>query len=231
MTISNRLHGIRHGALGQRHVPAVMGMRDPTLPPALPVLFLFSGPSGVGKDTIVDKLRKNNPTRHYAITCTSRAPRPGEVDGVDYHFRTAEQFERLIAGDELIEWANVYGHYYGTPRGEVVEPFQRRQDVVLKVDVQGVVSIKARMPEAVSIFIAPSSYTELIHRLARRNTETNQEGNVRLEAAHDEMQALETFDYVIVNREGELAQTVEVADAILTAEKARVKGRSWHTEG
>ena len=99
---------------------------------------------------------------------------------------------------------------------------------MLKLDVQGVATIKAGMPEAVSIFIAPSFYTELTHRLARRHTESGSERDVRLEAAHDEMQALETFDYVILNREGELAHTVEVAEAILTAEKARVKGRIWH---
>ena len=226
--IGNRLTGVRHGALAQRHMSAVMELQDPTLPAAPAVLFIFSGPSGVGKDTIVEKLRKNNPANHYAITCTSRSPRPGEVDGVDYHFRTDAQFERLIASGELLEFATVYGHYYGTPRWEITEPLQRHQDVVIKLDVQGVASIKAEIPDAVSIFIAPSSYTELTHRMARRHTETGNERDVRLETAHIEMRSLETFDYVILNREGELAQTVEVAESILTAEKARVKGRSWH---
>ena len=115
-TINNRLTGVRHGALGQRHMSVIMEMQDPTLPSAPPILFVFSGPSGVGKNTIVEKLRKNNPTRHYAITCTSRTARPGEVDGVDYHFRTEDKFERLNAAGELLEWANVYGHYYGTPQ-------------------------------------------------------------------------------------------------------------------
>jgi len=193
------------------------------LPPSSPLLFVLSGPAEVGKDTIFNKLKEREPRRHYAITVTTRTPRAGEVNGVHYHFRSQEQFMQMHAGGEFLEWAEVYGNYFGTPVSELRAAFGAKVDTIMKVDVQGAAMIKRAIPEAVLIFIAPSSYAELVPRLTSRKAETVQEREIRLEAARKELEARHQFDYVIVNRDGGLVRTTEDVEGIMKVEKLRVQ--------
>lgn len=212
-----------------RRQQAMAGADAPTeLAPTSPMLFVFSGPSGVGKDTIVERLKPRHPEFHYAITVTTRPPRSGEKDEVDYHFRAMERFQNMKAAGEFLESAEVYGNWYGTPKFELQRAVEGGKDVVVKVDVQGAASIKRAVPEAILIFIAPESQTELSQRLAGRKTETPHEMTVRLETARRELESIREFDYVLVNRHGALAQTVEAVEAILKAEKLRVQPRVFH---
>ncbi len=191
----------------------------PVLAPKGPLLFVFSGPSGVGKDSVVERLR--GPGRHFVVTVTTRAPRPGEQDGVHYHFRTREQFQHLLSHNELLEWAKVYDNFYGTPLFELRKAMQAGDDVVTRVDVQGAAAIKQKVPEAILIFIAPESFTDLESRLRDRATESTQDRNLRLETAPQELAAMAEFDYVLVNRAGSLDETVKSAEAVMLAEKLR----------
>ncbi len=191
----------------------------PVLAPNGPLLFVFSGPSGVGKDSVVERLR--GPGRHVVVTVTTRAPRPGEQDGVHYHFRTRAQFQQLLNHNELLEWARVYDNFYGTPLFELRKALQAGHDVVTRVDVQGAAAIKLKVPEAVLIFVAPQSFTDLESRLQDRATENAQDRNLRLETAPQEMAAMAEFDYVLVNRAGNLDETVKGAEAVMQAEKLR----------
>lgn len=196
------------------------------LAPASPLLFVVSGPSGVGKDALLVELRERHPEYHYVVTVTTRAPRAGEVDGVHYHFRSKQVFEEMRDAGEFLEWAEVYGgNYYGSPKFELRQARDEGKDVVVKVDVQGARSIRALVPEAVLLFIAPSSLAELDARLAGRRTETPEQLAVRLATAREEMDDRHWFDYVLVNRDNELDRTVDDAVAILRAEKLRVKPR------
>ena len=197
------------------------------LPKASPLLFVISGPSGVGKDTLVDELKKRDPTRRYAITATTRPRRPGEVDEVHYHFRSPEQFQELIDAGELLEWAEVYGNRYGVPKFELRESLTQNLDVVVKVDVQGAATIKKLIPQAILIFVAPYSMSELLQRHFRRRTEAGQELNLRLQTAKQEMEAMPIFDYVVVNKQGEMVRGVTALEAIIAAEKSRMHPRVY----
>ena len=197
------------------------------LPPASPLLFVISGPSGVGKDALVDQLRQREAGRHYAITATTRAPRTGEVNEVHYHFRTSEQFQGMIDNGELLEWAKVYEQSYGVPKFELGNALAANLDVVLKVDVQGATSIKKGLPQAILIFLAPYSYEELLQRHFRRRTESGWELNLRLETARKEMAAMDAFDYVVTNKQGELVHAVNQLEGIIQAEKCRAQPRSF----
>lgn len=193
--------------------------------PAGPLLFVISGPSGVGKDSLVSELRRRDPSRHYVVTVTTRPRRPGETDGVHYHFRTREEFDRLAQQGEFLETAIVYENAYGTPKFELREALQRGQDVVVKVDIQGAASIRRAVPQAVLIFLAPDSLAELVDRLAQRNTESGADLRVRSEAAYHEMEAISSFDYVVVNADGQLDRAVADVEAIMRAEQLRVAPR------
>jgi guanylate kinase len=205
--------------------PGADPLHAPARPPGAPLLFVVSGPSGAGKDSVVDGLKARGAPCHYAITATTRAPRGSEVDGVHYHFRTTDAFRQMIDAGELLEWAQVYENFYGTPKFELREAAQRGQDVVVKVDVQGAASIKRALPQAILMFIAPGSVESLAERLGGRQTDTEHQRTVRLNAARAEMQAVDWFDYVIVNRDGRLDEAVAGAEAVLTAEKLRVHPR------
>ena len=196
------------------------------LPKASPLIFVVSGPSGVGKDSLVGQLKQRRPELHYTITATTRAPRAGEIDGVNYHFRTEEQFKALLEDAGLFEWAEVYGHYYGVPKFELQDAVAKNQDVVVKVDVQGAATIKRLVPQAILVFIAPYSLDELLQRHFRRRTESGWDLNIRLETARTEIAAMSSFDYVIVNKQGELVRATATFEAIITAEKSRVKPRT-----
>jgi guanylate kinase len=193
--------------------------------PVPSLLVVLTGPSGVGKDVTLQRMDERGIPFHYVVTATTRARRPGEVEGLHYHFKSRAEFERMKQNNELIEHAEVYGNYYGIPRDEVVGPLKRGKDVIMKPDVQGARTMRAIEPEAVYIFLAPPSMEELASRLYHRKTEDPQELARRLSVAREEMHALSDFDYVVVNKNGELDDTVDAIEAIIQAEKYRVTPR------
>ena len=201
--------------------------RNPLLDgrPAQPLLVVLSGPSGVGKDSILMRMRDIGFPFHFVVTATSRAQRPGERDGYDYHFVSKERFEEMIARGALLEWAEVYGHYKGIPKREIVQALQSGRDVILRIDVQGAATIKRLAPDAVFIFLAPGSFDELHNRLQWRRTESPDQMEQRLAMARREMDALDNFDYVVINREDHLDDAVGQIRNIMSAEKQRVRPR------
>ena len=187
------------------------------------MLVIISGPSGVGKDTIIEALRRrhHDPEFHYIVTVTTRAPRSGETAGVSYGFVSPRAFAALRDGGELLEWAEVHGHWYGTPRRQVVEALRAGRDVILKIDVQGAQSVKSRVPDALLVFIIPPSLEALFGRLRARATETADELEVRQRNAAIELARSEDYDHVVVNETGQVDRTAAAIDAILEAERAR----------
>ncbi len=193
--------------------------------PAHPLLVVLSGPSGVGKDSILMRMREVGFPFHFVVTATNRPMRPGERPGYDYHFVGEERFQQMIDQEELLEWAEVYGHYKGIPKSEVREALASGRDVILRIDVQGAATIRRIAPEAVFIFVAPGNFDELASRLRWRRTESPDEMEHRLEVARREMDAIEQFDYVVLNREERLDDAVGQIRAIIVAEKQRVRPR------
>lgn len=186
-----------------------------------PLLVVISGPSGVGKDSVVKALKERNYPMHFVVTATSRPPRPGEVNGVDYFFMSKQEFEQMIASDELIEHSLVYNDYKGIPKRQIREALASGKDTILRVDVQGAIKVRKLCPEAVMIFILPHDADEWYRRLANRNTETPENLQRRLSAARDEMNQLDVFDYLVINAENCLDQAVESIIQILSAEHHR----------
>jgi guanylate kinase len=187
-------------------------------------LVIISGPSGVGKDTIIAALHArdpDDPDYHYVVTCTTRSPRPGEVDGVNYHFLTRDAFLALRDRGELLE-ANVnYENWYGTPRRQVAEALALGKDVILKIDVQGAQVVKERVPEALLIFVVPPSQEALFQRLRSRATETAEELDLRQRNAALELARAGDYDHVVVNETGEVERTAAEIEAIIAQEKRR----------
>lgn len=193
--------------------------------PAYPLLVVISGPSGVGKDSILMRMRDVGFPFHFVVTATSRPMRTGEREGYDYHFVTPEEFEALIAREELLEWAQVYGHYKGIPKSEVRQALDSGNDVVLRIDVQGAATIRRIAPQAVTIFVSPGNFEELQTRLRWRRTESPDEMERRLAVARQELEAVDQFDYIVINREDHLDDAVGQIRAIVRAEKQRVRPR------
>ncbi len=189
------------------------------------ILFVLSGPSGVGKDAVISRLKSEAYPLHYTVTFTTRAIRPGEQDGASYHFVSRERFQEMQERGELLEWALVHGNQYGTPVRQVREAIEAGKDVLLKIDVQGAAQVKRRVPEAVFIFLAPPSIEELIHRLKHRSTESEAEMATRIANAYEEMARLCEYDYVVVNNAGGLDEAVRCIQAIILAEGCRVQPR------
>jgi guanylate kinase len=187
------------------------------------MLVIISGPSGVGKDTIIDALRErtHEPEYHYVITCTTRAPRPGEVDGVDYHFLSREEFLRLRADRQLLEANEVHGNWYGSPRDQVRDAVLTGRDAILKIDVQGAQVVKDQVSEAVLIFVVPPSLETLFARLRTRATETADELELRQRNAAIELARQDDYDYVVVNETGQVDRTAERIDGIIAEERQR----------
>ena len=158
---------------------------------------------------------------HYTVTATTRRQRPGECDGVDYIFVTKEAFRRMIDGGDLLEWAEVYGNLYGVPKGQVADALERGEDVIIKSDVQGAATIRRLAPEAISIFLTPGDREELAQRLARRMTESPEALSLRIKTADAEMEEAQTFDHIVVNREGRLDETVREIGAVVAEEHRR----------
>jgi guanylate kinase len=192
---------------------------------ANPLLIVLSGPSGVGKDAVLEGFKKRGYPMHYAVTATTRPRRKKETDGVDYHFVSKAEFENMIEKGELLEWANVYGNLYGVPKSELRQAMEKGKDVIVKVDVQGAANIKKTVPQAVFIFLAPPSMEDLKKRLEQRKTESSVDLEVRIKAAEKEMDSLAMFDYVVVNHRDGIGQAISQIESIITAEKCRVKPR------
>jgi guanylate kinase len=191
------------------------------------LLVVVSGPSGVGKDTIIEALRRRprTPDYHYVVTCTTRASRPAEVDGQSYHFVGRERFEALRDAGAFLEWAEVHGNWYATPRAEVRRALAAGRDVILKIDVQGAAAVKASVPAAVLIFVVPPTLEALFRRLQARATENAEELEVRQRNAAIELARAGDYDHVVVNEDGRVEHTAEQIDEIIRAERARQPGR------
>jgi len=196
--------------------------------PPNPLLIVVSGLSGVGKDTILNRLRQSAYPMEFIVTVTTRPPRPNERDGIHYRFVSESTFHEMIDSDGLLEYASVYGYYYGVPADPVRKALADEKDVVIKVDVQGAATIKKIVPEGILIFITASSMEELESRLKQRSTESESDLAVRLETAAAELDQLPLFDYVVINRRGDLNRAVADIESIITAEKCRVTPRKIH---
>jgi guanylate kinase len=188
-----------------------------------PSLFILSGPSGVGKDAILHKLRETSLPLNYVITMTTRTRRERERENIDYIFASKEHFQELIDNNGLLEYANVYGNLYGVPRDQVEEALDKGHDVIVKVDVQGAENIKRIKPDSISIFLMPSSLSELSKRLKQRRTESHEALEIRIKTASEEMEKLPEFDYAVVNQRGEIDKAVSEIRSIITAEKCRIR--------
>lgn len=184
------------------------------------LLIVLSGPSGVGKGTVRKALFSQSDIQlQYSISVTTRKPREGEVDGVDYFFKTREQFEQMIRQNELLEWAEYVGNYYGTPIDYVEKTLQEGKDVFLEIEVQGAMQVRKVFPEALFIFLAPPSLSELRKRIEMRGTESEDLIRDRLQAAKEELEMMDAYDYVVENDQVELA--CERIKAIVMAEHCR----------
>ena len=190
-----------------------------------PLLIVLSGPSGVGKDAALEGLRALDRPWHTIVTATTRPRRPGETDGVEYIFLEHDKIQSMIEHEELLEYAEVYGNWYGVPKQQVRDALAKGLDTVLKLDVQGAATIKKLVPDAVFVFLVPSSMDELRRRLSLRATESAMELETRTNIAWEEMEHLRDFDYEVVNRDGSLDEAVARIDAIIQAEKCRIPPR------
>lgn len=175
---------------------------------------------------MIRRLQVKRPDLHFVVTATSRAMRPGEQEGVDYYFVSKEQFEEWIATDRLFEHAVVYGEYKGIPKEPLERAMANGSDVILRIDVQGAATMKRLLPEAVSVFLVAESEKELVDRLVARKTEEGERMRTRIETAREEMDRMREFDYVVVNRDGQMEETVLRIESIVAAEKSRTD-RLW----
>ena len=199
--------------------------RDEAAGGTSPLVVVVTGPSGVGKDAVLQHLKALGRPWHFAITATTRKPRPDERHGVDYLFLERHAFQEMLQREELLEHAQVYGEWYGVPRSQVRDALDRGLDAIIKVDVQGAATIKKLVPEAVFIFVAPPSIEELERRLRGRATESSASLERRLTMARDEMERVALCDYVVVNHSGRHEEAAACVEAIITAEKCRVRPR------
>jgi len=190
-----------------------------------PLLIVVSGPSGAGKDTVVQRMQERGLPFHFVVTATTRPRRPGETHGKDYWFVSKEEFARMIEQNELIEYAIVYGDYKGIPKAQVRKALTSGQDVVMRLDVQGAETVRRLVPDALLIFITTESEEELVHRLRGRDTETPDSLAIRIATARKELKRVEAFDYVIINHDFQLDDTVDTVRAIIRAEHQRVRPR------
>lgn len=191
-----------------------------------PLLIVISGPSGVGKDTVLEEMKSRGLPFHFVITATTREPRPGEVNGIDYFFVSEDEFARMIDEDELLEYAVVYQDYKGIPKSQVREALQSGKHVVMRIDVQGAATIRKLAEDALLIFLSTKTEQELVERLRKRKTETKESINLRIATARQEMKKIDIFDYVVINKNGQLEETVDVIEAIINAEQHRVHQRT-----
>lgn len=189
-----------------------------------PLLVVISGPSGVGKDSVLKGLKARDDSLQSVVTATNRPPRPGEVNGVDYIFVSTDEFIRMIEEDELVEYARVYEDYKGVPKSQLREAFAGGKDVIMRVDVQGASTMRKKFPEAVLIFLTADD-GELLERLRTRGADDEEALRLRIAMARSEIERLPEFDYHVENAQGKLGETVDCILAILRAEHQKVKHR------
>ncbi|WP_240375247.1 guanylate kinase [Bacillus piscicola] len=182
-------------------------------------LIVLSGPAGVGKGTVCGALREKVTNIDYSVSATTRKPRPGEMEGVNYFFKTKQEFEKMIAEDKLLEWAKYLDNYYGTPIENVNNTISEGKDIILEIEVQGAKKVKERYPDGIFIFLMPPSLAELRNRIEGRGTETEDIIDKRMSVAREELEMMENYDYVVENDEVELA--VHRIQSIVTAEHCR----------
>jgi len=202
-----------------------MGEFEFTLAHPEPLLIVISGPSGVGKDTIIQRMKERNLPFQFVVTATTRPPRPNEIHGKDYFFYSQEEFSKMIVNGELLEYALVYNDYKGIPKAQVREALSSGKDVIMRLDVQGAATIRNLCPEALMIFLSPQDEPEMINRLQDRKTESEEGLQLRIATARQEMSCIKIFDYVVINRELHLDSSVDTIIAIITAEHHRVTPR------
>lgn len=184
-------------------------------------VYIISGPSGVGKGTLMSLLLKQHPDISLSISVTTRQPRPGETDGINYHFKSKEEFKQMIAEDQFIEWAEFAGNYYGTCTQNLLNALSEGKNIALEIDVQGALQVKQKIKEAILIFILPPSIEELESRLLKRNTETKETIANRLDIVKRELTQLKEFDYEIINEN--LDDALKNLKAIIIAEQSRIR--------
>ncbi|HBG16295.1 MAG TPA: guanylate kinase [Firmicutes bacterium] len=189
------------------------------------LLYVLSGPSGVGKNTVLTEILTKRKDLTYSISATTRLPRGQEVDGVDYYFFTKEQFLAEIENDGFLEWAEIYGHYYGTPKQTVLSRINSGQHVILDVDIQGATQIRKNYPNSILIFLYPPSVQELQRRLLQRNTDDQESINKRLSYIDKELAAVSLYDYVVLN--DSLEQACYRVESIINAEEVKVARGYW----
>jgi guanylate kinase len=198
---------------------------DFKLPRPKPLLIVISGPSGVGKDTVIQRMKERNLPIHFVVTATTRLPRPNEVNGRDYFFYSHDQFATMIEKGELLEYALVYNENKGIPKAQVRDALSSGKDVVMRLDVQGAATIRKLCPDALMIFLTVLDEEDIVHRLQNRKTETPEGLKLRIATARQEMSHVDSFDYVVINREGHLDETIDIIISIIEAEHHRVKQR------
>lgn len=187
-----------------------------------PVLVVISGPSGVGKDATLNRMKQSNHPFYFVVTATTRPKRPAEIDGVDYHFVSVGEFAEMIEQGELLEYAVVYGDYKGIPKKHVREALASGLDVIMRIDVQGAATIRKLVPNAITIFLIAENEEELVRRLRDRKTEDPDKLKMRIATARQELKRIVEFDYVVINRVDALDETVSKVLSVISAEKSRV---------
>ena len=195
------------------------------LEPPNPLLIVISGPSGVGKDSVLEEMKSRGLPFHFVITATTRSPRPDEKDGVDYFFLSQDEFARMIDEGELLEYAVVYQDYKGIPKSQVRKALASGKNVIMRIDVQGAETVRKLAKDALMIFLTPQNEEELITRLQNRNTEDNESLKLRIATTRQEYNKIDLFDYIVVNKDEQLSITVDMIEAIIKTEQQRVHQR------
>ncbi|MCX6002691.1 MAG: guanylate kinase [Chloroflexi bacterium] len=189
------------------------------------LVVVISGPSGVGKDATIALIKQSGVKFHHVTTATTRDKRRGETDGKDYFFISRAAFKEKIGKNEFLEYAEVYGNYYGVPKSQVRQGLNGNIDVLIKVDVQGAITLKEKIPDAVFIFLLPPSAEDLHQRIKDRKADKKKDVGLRMRMLTEELKSLSVFDYAVINHNNDLDKTVTTVKAIITAEKCRVKKR------
>ena len=195
------------------------------LPPPNPLLIVISGPSGVGKDTVLEEMKSRGLPFHFVITATTRPARADEENGVDYFFLSQDEFARMIDEDELLEYALVYQDYKGIPKSQVRKALASGKNVIMRIDVQGAETIRQLSKDALLIFLTPQNEDELINRLKKRNTEDKDSLKLRIATTRQEYKKVGLFDYIVVNKDDKLSEAVDMIEAIIKAEQHKVHQR------
>jgi guanylate kinase len=195
------------------------------LPHPEPLVIVISGPSGVGKDTVIQRMKERNLPLHFVVTAATRLPRPNEINGRDYFFYSHDEFAEMIEKGELLEHAIVYNDYKGIPKAQVRDALASGKDVIMRLDVQGAATIRRLCPEALTIFLTVQDEEDMVNRLQERKTQTPEGLKLRIATARQEMTHADSFDYVVLNRVHHLDETVDIIISIIVAEHHRVKQR------